>query len=43
MELPIKLTTALSGGIVEIETLNPAIDGTIELKIPTGTFGANGQ
>lgn len=33
MELPIKLTTALSGGIVEIETL----DGKIDLKIPAGT------
>ncbi len=37
MELQIKLTTALSGGAVEIETLNPAIDGKIEMKIPAGT------
>jgi DnaJ-class molecular chaperone len=37
MELPIKLTTALSGGTVEVETVNPTIDGTIELKIPAGT------
>jgi len=33
MDLPIKLTTALAGGIVDIETL----DGKIELKIPVGT------
>ncbi len=33
MELPLKLTTALGGGTVEIETL----DGKIEMKIPTGT------
>ena len=33
MELPIKLTTALAGGVVNIETL----DGTIELKISAGT------
>ncbi len=33
MELPIKLTTALSGGVVNVETL----DGTIELKVPAGT------
>lgn len=32
-ELSIKLTTALAGGIVELETL----DGKIELKIPAGT------
>jgi molecular chaperone DnaJ len=37
MELPIKLTTALSGGTVEIKALNPDVDGTIELKIPAGT------
>ncbi len=33
MELPIKLTTALAGGVMNVETL----DGTIELKIPAGT------
>lgn len=33
MQLPIKLTTALAGGSMDIETL----DGTIELKIPAGT------
>jgi DnaJ-class molecular chaperone len=33
MELPLKLTTALLGGTVEIETL----DGKLEVKIPTGT------
>ena len=33
MELPVKLTTALTGGIVDLDTL----DGTIELKIPQGT------
>jgi len=33
MDLPIKLTTALAGGTVEIETL----DGKIEMKIPSGT------
>ena len=33
MELPIKLTLALTGGVVEIETL----DGIIDLRIPTGT------
>jgi DnaJ-class molecular chaperone len=33
MEYPVKLTTALGGGTVNIETL----DGTIELKIPAGT------
>ena len=33
MELPIKLTTALAGGVINVETL----DGTIELKIPAGT------
>ena len=33
MDLPIKLTTALAGGSVEIETL----DGKIEMKIPQGT------
>ncbi len=33
MELQIKLTTALSGGSVNIDTL----DGAIELKIPAGT------
>lgn len=33
MELPLKLTTALLGGIVDIETL----DGKIELRIPQGT------
>lgn len=32
-ELPVKLTTALAGGAVNIETL----DGPIELKIPAGT------
>lgn len=37
MELPIKLTTALTGGTVDIKALNPDIDGTIELKIPAGT------
>ncbi len=37
VELPIRLTTALGGGTVEIKTLNPDIDGTIELKIPVGT------
>ena len=37
IELPIKLTTAIAGGIVEIKALNPDVDGTIELKIPTGT------
>jgi DnaJ-class molecular chaperone len=33
MELSVKLTTALLGGTVEVETL----DGKIELKIPQGT------
>jgi len=33
MELAIRLTTALAGGTVEIETL----DGKIEMKIPQGT------
>ncbi len=33
MELPVKLTTALGGGTVEVETL----DGKIDLKIPAGT------
>lgn len=33
MDLPIKLTLALSGGLVNIDTL----DGKIELKIPAGT------
>ena len=33
MELGVKLTTALAGGTVEVETL----DGKIDLKIPTGT------
>ena len=33
MELPVKLTTALVGGTMPIETL----DGSIELKIPAGT------
>jgi len=33
MELPIKLTTALAGGVMNVETL----DGAIELKIPAGT------
>jgi curved DNA-binding protein len=33
MELPIKLSLALTGGTIEIETL----DGKIELKIPQGT------
>jgi molecular chaperone DnaJ len=37
MELPVKLTTALTGGTIELQTLNPAIDGTLELKIPAGT------
>jgi DnaJ-class molecular chaperone len=33
MELPVKLTTALGGGMMDVETL----DGKIELKIPAGT------
>lgn len=33
MDLPVKLTTALTGGTVEIETL----DGKIEMRIPSGT------
>ncbi len=33
MELPLKLTTALSGGEVEIETL----DGRLDVTIPSGT------
>ncbi len=33
MELPLRLTTALLGGTMDIETL----DGKIELKIPAGT------
>ncbi|HEY9583564.1 MAG TPA: DnaJ C-terminal domain-containing protein, partial [Candidatus Paceibacterota bacterium] len=33
MELPIKLTTALLGATIDIETL----DGKIEVKIPAGT------
>ena len=33
MHLPVKLTMALSGGTVDLETL----DGKIELRIPTGT------
>jgi DnaJ-class molecular chaperone len=37
IELPIKLTTAIAGGTVEIKALNPEVDGTIELKIPAGT------
>jgi DnaJ-class molecular chaperone len=32
-ELPVKLTTALTGGTIEFETL----DGKIDLKIPAGT------
>jgi len=37
MDLPVKLTTALTGGSIDIKALNPDIDGTIELKIPAGT------
>jgi DnaJ-class molecular chaperone len=37
MDLPVKLTTAIAGGTVEIKALNPDVDGTIELKIPVGT------
>ena len=37
MDLPVKLTTALNGGTVDIKALNPDVDGTIELKIPVGT------
>ncbi len=37
MDLPVKLTTALTGGTVDIKALNPEVDGTIELKIPVGT------
>jgi DnaJ-class molecular chaperone len=37
IDLPIKLTTAIAGGTVEIKALNPEVDGTIELKIPAGT------
>ena len=37
MDLPVKLTTALTGGTVDIKALNPEVDGTIELKIPAGT------
>jgi DnaJ-class molecular chaperone len=33
MELPVKLTMAIAGGTIELETL----DGKIELKIPQGT------
>jgi DnaJ-class molecular chaperone len=33
MELRIKLTTALAGGVLPVDTL----DGEIELRIPTGT------
>jgi molecular chaperone DnaJ len=33
MELPVKLTAALLGGTVNLDTL----DGPIELKIPAGT------
>lgn len=33
MELDLKLTTALLGSVVDIDTL----DGKIELKIPAGT------
>ncbi len=33
MELPVKLTTALAGGVVEIDTL----DGKLELKVPAST------
>lgn len=33
MELPVKLTMALTGGVVTLDTL----DGKIELKIPSGT------
>lgn len=33
MEAPIKLTTALAGGTIDLDTL----DGSIELKIPAGT------
>ncbi|MEK7646551.1 MAG: DnaJ C-terminal domain-containing protein [Patescibacteria group bacterium] len=33
MELPVKLTSALTGDTISLETL----DGTIELKIPAGT------
>ena len=33
MELPVRLTTALTGGTIEIDTL----DGPIELKVPQGT------
>jgi DnaJ-class molecular chaperone len=37
MDLPVKLTTAIAGGTIEIKALNPEVDGTIELKIPAGT------
>ena len=33
MDLPVRLTLALAGGTVELDTL----DGTVELKIPQGT------
>ena len=33
MELPIKLTTAVSGGMVQVDSL----DGALEVKIPVGT------
>ncbi len=37
MDLPVKLTTALTGGAIDIKALNPEVDGTIELQIPAGT------
>lgn len=38
MEIPIKLTTALAGGTVTIQTLDAiGVAGQIEMKIPSGT------
>ena len=37
MDLPVKLTTAIAGGTIDIKALNPDVDGTIELNIPAGT------
>jgi DnaJ-class molecular chaperone len=37
VELSLKLTTALLGGMVEIDPLDTDIDGKIEVKIPAGT------
>jgi DnaJ-class molecular chaperone len=37
IELDVKLSLALTGGVIEIETLDPGAGGRIEMKIPAGT------